>query len=433
MHSPGPRRTIGLTLAGVTVSLLAAGCVGAGGGGGSTASSGSSSSKITPAVPKSGQITLTEYDYYTTPGGITAMQDVIKAFEAKYPNVTIKRQEVPYPSVDKLVTLEEAGNTPNIVIEDQDYLDQYYPGLVPLTTFFSNSFINQFLPGGTQSVMLNGNKYGLQIFGGNDTALIYNKTDFAAAGIKAPPKTWDELLADAKKLTVPAKNRYGFEIAGSQAENSTWQLEPFVWSSGGDLSKPTTAAWNQSMSLWNEMVKKGYMPSAVTGWDQTAEENHFEDNNVAMEINGPWNVPLLQSSKLNWGVAPIPVQQSGQTLQVPVGGEGWTIGKSTKTKEAASAAFLQFAAQDRSLNLKAVNSVGYLPSIKSEISGYSARYPAYSVFADEFQHGRARVYGNNYGQVSAAIQLMIGNVLSGKASVSQGLSTLSTTVSHIKK
>jgi ABC-type glycerol-3-phosphate transport system substrate-binding protein len=65
------------------------------------------------------------------------------------------------------------------------------------------------------------------------------------------------LLADAKKLTVPSKNRYGFEIAGSQAENSTWQLEPFVWSSGGDLSKPTTAAWNQSMSLWNEMVKKG--------------------------------------------------------------------------------------------------------------------------------------------------------------------------------
>src|ERR1700744_2907394 len=145
MHSPGPRRTIGLTLAGAAVSLLAAGCVGAGGGGGSTASSGSSSSKITPAVPKSGQITLTEYDYYTTPGGITAMQNGVKAFEAKYPNVTIKRQEVPYPSVDKLVTLEEAGNPPNIVIEDQDYLDQYYPGLVPLTTFFSNSFIKQFL------------------------------------------------------------------------------------------------------------------------------------------------------------------------------------------------------------------------------------------------------------------------------------------------
>ena len=32
-------------------------------------------------------------------------------------------------------------------------------------------------------------------------ALNYNKPLFKAAGIDGPPKTWDELIADAKELT----------------------------------------------------------------------------------------------------------------------------------------------------------------------------------------------------------------------------------------
>ncbi|WP_027479137.1 ABC transporter substrate-binding protein [Gryllotalpicola ginsengisoli] len=50
--------------------------------------------------------------------------------------------------------------------------------------------------------------------------LYYNKALFKAAGITTPPTTWEEFVADAKKLTDPSKGQYGVAIAGaSYTEN----------------------------------------------------------------------------------------------------------------------------------------------------------------------------------------------------------------------
>ena len=49
--------------------------------------------------------------------------------------------------------------------------------------------------------------------------LYYNKAMFKAAGLN-PPTTWEEMVTDAKKLTDPAKQQYGFSLAaGSYTEN----------------------------------------------------------------------------------------------------------------------------------------------------------------------------------------------------------------------
>jgi multiple sugar transport system substrate-binding protein len=424
------RRTLAFAAAAAVGVFGLAACSSGASNGGDPGAASPAGQTIQPAVGK-GAITLTEYDYYTSTYEQGAIETAINAFEKKYPNVKIERETAPYPGVSKLVTLESAGNTPNIVIEDQDYLAQYYAGLVPLTTFFKPSFINEYLPGGTESATLGGQEYGLQVLGGNDTALIYNKSDFAKAGIKEPPATWAQLEADAAKLTDPKANRYGFAVSGSQQEGSTWQLEPFVWSDGGALSNPSSAPWHQAMDLWTQMIQAGSIPRAVTGWEQTDEESHFLTGNVAMQLNGPWEISQLQQSGIQWGAAPYPTKSPGQTLSVPIGGEAWSVGRSTPEKEAASAAFIQFLTNDTALNVDLTNAMGYLPALKSESATYAAKYPAYAVFADEFKNGKARVYGQNYLKVSTDIQVMIGNVLSGSQSVNQALSTLQSQVSAI--
>jgi multiple sugar transport system substrate-binding protein len=391
---------------------------------------------VPPAVPKTAKITLTEYDYYTPgTGNSVAVKDAIAAFEKMYPNVTIQQQEVPFSGVPKLVDLEAAGKAPNIIIEDQTELDQYYAGIVPMSQFFTPQFIDQFALGSRQTAIQNGTLYGLQVLGGNTLALFYNPTDFANAGIKAPPATWAQLLADAKLLTDPAADRYGFAVSAIANEGATWQLEPFVWSSGGTLGNPDSAAWQQSVGLFSEMVKDGYMPKAVVGWQQGDETTHFIDNNVAMMINGPWNIPgkggLASQNTVKWAVAPIPVQTPGDKLIVPIGGEAWSVGKASPVLEAASAAFIQFVTEDHSLNITLANLGGYLPTIISEVPGYATKYPAYAAFARELLNGRARVYKNSYGQLSIDVQTMIQTVLTGKASVSQALSTLTTQVKAI--
>lgn len=383
---------------------------------------------IPPAVPKNVKITLTEYDYYTVGGETTMVDTAIKAFEAKYPNVTINREEVPYPGITKLVDLEAAGETPNIVIEDPGSgLTEYYAGVVPLTEFFTPAFLAKFTPGSRLAASLDGSLYGLPVLGGDDTALIYNKTDFAKAGITSPPTTWAELLNDAKLLTVPSLHQYGFGVSAVEDEESTWQLEPFVFTAGGTLGNPDSPAWTAAMQLWLTMVKDGYMPLSVTSWHQTDEETHFLANNVAMEINGPWNVPgLLAQSTIKWGAAPIPVQKAGQQLAVPFAGESWSIGKASPVLEAASAAFIQFVTDDTAMNETATHDGGYLPLQSSLIKSYGAKYPPYAVFADELLNSRARVYGNKgaYTQLSSDVQVMIDAVLTQKETIPAALAVL---------
>ena len=61
--------------------------------------------------------------------------------------------------------------------------------------------------------------------------LYYNPKMFKQAGISGPPKTWAELLADAKKLTNPAKKVYGIVIYTAGAALGA----QFVYQAGGSV------------------------------------------------------------------------------------------------------------------------------------------------------------------------------------------------------
>ena len=64
-------------------------------------------------------------------------------------------------------------------------------------------------------------------------ALFYNKDLFSKAGIAAPPKTWDEFEADAKKITALGDGNVGYAMPlgpeEAQAEFSIW-----MFNNGGD-------------------------------------------------------------------------------------------------------------------------------------------------------------------------------------------------------
>lgn len=403
---------------------------------------------ITPAAPKKGTVTISLYNYYGTGNQAIAIKEAISAFEKRYPTVKVVNDIVSgnAAAAQKLITLESANKTPNVIAIDQDYLYEFYPRLLPLKTFFPANFLNKFDAGGLKSATYAGTEYGLQVLGANDTALIYNKTDFAHAGIKAPPKTWAQLLADAKKLTVPSAKRYGFGVSGTQTEESSWQFEPFLWSNGGTLAHLSAPPAVQALTFWQQLVKDGVMPNATASWTQQDVENHFAVNDLAMEINGPWNVPCLQQpatclgssssgapAKINYGVAPIPTRLPKQKLIVPIGGETWEIGQGTTAQEAASALLLQYLTNDTALNVRLTHEMGYMPAIKTESAAFDHTYPAYAVFASELVNGLPRQYGKGeYGAVSALLQVAIGKALTLSESPKAALQTAASGVASVK-
>ena len=65
----------------------------------------------------------------------------------------------------------------------------------------------------------------------DNLAVVYNKTLFAAAGLPEPPPdwTWDELVADAKKLTDPGKKQFGLEFPIDGSETEVWKYIAMLW------------------------------------------------------------------------------------------------------------------------------------------------------------------------------------------------------------
>lgn len=402
---------------------------------------------IAPAAPKSGTVTISLYNYYASGNQAVAIREAIAAFEKRYPTVKVSNDIVSgnATAAQKLITLESANKTPNVIVIDQDYLYEFYPRLVPLKTFFPPSFIDNYDAGGTTSATYDGTQYGLQVLGANDTALIYNKTDFAAAGIKSPPKTWAQLLSDAKKLTVPGK-RYGFGVSGAQTEESSWQFEPWLWSNGGTIGDLNSSKAVQALAFWQELVKDKVMPEATASWSQADVEDHFAVNDLAMQENGPWNVPCLQqpasclgsgskqgaTAKIDYGVAPLPTRLPSQKLIVPIGGETWEIGQGSTAQEAASALLLQYLTGDTTLNVQLTHEMGYMPAIKTETAAFDRTYPAYAVFASELANGQPREYKKNgYGAASALLQVAIGKVLTLSESPQAALNTAAAGVAKI--
>jgi ABC-type sugar transport system permease subunit/ABC-type glycerol-3-phosphate transport system substrate-binding protein len=65
-------------------------------------------------------------------------------------------------------------------------------------------------------------------------ALYYRKDHFLQAGIKSPPKTWDEFYEDSKKLTEAAPGRTGFEMGAGPGGITAYYWDNFLWQAGGD-------------------------------------------------------------------------------------------------------------------------------------------------------------------------------------------------------
>ncbi len=67
-------------------------------------------------------------------------------------------------------------------------------------------------------------------------ALYYNKQIFADAGIAKPPVTWDELIADGKKISAKGKSVLGAE--GSNLSENIHHVFVFGKQHGADFFTP---------------------------------------------------------------------------------------------------------------------------------------------------------------------------------------------------
>lgn len=378
----------------------------------------------------SAHINIVEQDYYGAPTPDTTAPQYLESFFKKYgkthPNVSIKRDSPVSPNYSSLVLSQIAsGAQPDLLMVDNPDLDRLAAAgvLMPLDKLgtIDTSGINA---NNIQETTYDGKLYALPLYT-NTIAIFYNKDLLRKAGITKLPKTWAEFRADAKKAAT--NNTYGFVFSGQTGPGeSTWQFEPWLWSNGGDLTTIGSTKSVQALDYWASLVKSGASPRDVVNWSQSQPIQEFEAGKAAFCENGLWNIPTLQSQfkKLHWGVMQIPTRVAGQTVIPPLGGEVWTIPKTTPARERAAFDVLKEMAKPSNV-LPLAKGLSDVPTRTSLWSNPTWSGPEYTAFLQELKHGRSRTrdLASDYPQVETIIGTATASALIGKTSAQQAFAS----------
>ena len=398
---------------------------------------------LSPATSSAGSdITLTEMDYFNTPGQVAALKLYNKQFEAAHPGVKIKRQYVPFANLNtKLLTQAAARNLPNLLAVDNPFVStMIQTGQVVALSDLKGFSKQGYFPAVINEGLSGGKYYTLPVAGANSIALIYNIPMLREANVK-PPKTWAQLLTAAKALTT--SDRYGIALTCNAAEDTTWQWEPFFWSNGGkfNFSNVASAAGVQALSLWKQLIDDGSASKDCLNWSQTpAASTQFIEGKAAMMVNGPWNFPTLNQNGMfygkQFGIVPVPVRVPGQKVIVPLGGEDWMISKSGDSETQQMAFEYIKGMQTPAMQLKLAKLFGYLPGKIAVAKKYVQQAgPSWKVYVDQTQnaHPRTLGLGVKYPKVSQLVWTAMQAALSGSQSVEDSLKTAQGQISTILK
>jgi multiple sugar transport system substrate-binding protein len=146
------------------------------------------------------------------------VRDMTADFMKANPDIKVNLEFVPYEGLrDKTLLSQGAGGGYDVVLFDVIWPAEYATNnvLIDVTDRITADMKSDIMPGAWTTVDYNGKAYGMPWI--LDTKyLFYNTEMLKKAGIAAPPKTWDELLAQAK--TIKDKGIVEFPIVWSWAQ-----------------------------------------------------------------------------------------------------------------------------------------------------------------------------------------------------------------------
>jgi raffinose/stachyose/melibiose transport system substrate-binding protein len=354
------RRVAGIAVAASAALALAACSPGSNGkSSGTTPASG----PVTTGIDTAKKVTITVTDGWGTTGTGATFGQVVKNFEAKYPNVTVDRQTTDYNSYQQTVNLKLNSPTPPdvMMLETSGYGQGFYGAVSankvqPLDSYAkaygwadrvgSDASLNVFrMDPGQHYLWGAGNLYGVP----EQNAIIgvfYNKSLLKKAGFDSPPTTFadfEKTLAGAKAHGVTGIEESSTFIHTEMAlwgafANSAGQVNDWVYGASGTFADPANLKAAQTMRDWNA---KGYFESGAVGTSDNDAAAAFLGGKAMYYIEGSWMAGGVEGSlKADGGWFAMP-SVSGSS---PVGGGPTTplvIPAGSKHKDVA-AEFLNF-------------------------------------------------------------------------------------------
>jgi multiple sugar transport system substrate-binding protein len=353
-------------------------------------------------------VTITYWQYFYQ-SKVDLMNDLIQQFEAQNPGIKVEQVTFPYETYQqKVAAAVPAGEGPDAINLYYGWLPLWvksgYIQPLPASDFSSDFFAKTFYPFVAASVNFGGKNYSVPT-AVRTLALIYNKRLFREAGLdpNLPPRTLDELLADAKKLSKYDSQGNLVQsglLMQPNGQGHVWirevlfrQFGAIPYSADGRKVTYNSAAGIQAFQWYTDRITKdkvGY-PNFSTD-DVTA----FTAQKAAMNIDGSFRIATLNAIKnLEWGAAELPTYNGIKSNFASF----WTnaiVNGVTGAKLDAAVKFLKFLASPE-VQDQWLQKVGELPATPS-LSDKYRNDPVVSVFLKGLAYAHATSYVDEAGQ-----------------------------------
>ncbi|WP_405581617.1 ABC transporter substrate-binding protein [Streptomyces sp. NBC_01190] len=374
------------------ISLLASACTG------------QSSSTASDDATK--DVTINFWHGWSAPNELKAINDNIARFEKAYPNIHVKVQA--NITDDKINQALRTGGdkAPDVVSSfTTDNVGQFCSSgaMADLTPFLKKDGID---PAATfpkpmlEYTQFQGKRCTLPLLG-DAYGLYYNKKEFAAAGISAPPKTLSEFKADALKLTKSKGDSYsqlgfmpdfhGYESTPGHFA-AQWGVQYF---DANGKSQVATDPGFASMFDWQQGMVKSLGGFAKlekyrnTFGDEFGAKNPLHTGQVAMGIDGEWRLGMAKDAGVtDLGVAPFPVPDDQASTYGKGYLSGTIIGVSNQSaKKNAAWELVKFMTTDTDAVVSFANAIHNVPSTLAALKSPKLdQDPGFKTFIDIAQN-----------------------------------------------
>jgi len=332
------------------VAMAATSLVGCGGSGDSGKDTDTAKSSEKGSDEEKVELTIWETsrnkdDWYTS---------MEKKFLEEHPNITLNKVVKEGDPGNEFYQAVASGTAPDLVNCSFTMMDSYITSgiLEPLNQYtdewdewgnFTKEYVDMFTKDG--KVYGVPNQVAPMLFG-------YNKALFEEAGIKEPPKTWDEAVEVAKKINDPDNQVAGY--ATLAAEWTEWFFQYYVWQAGGDLTKEnedgtaeltfTDPAVIKAAEYYQKLKSEGVLQSDLTLKFSDLVTNFGLGKIGMMPFAGDW-----VSEAITKGIAPDdiglclpPAGPSGKQTTA-IGGDCWVINaKADQAKKDAAWEYIKY-------------------------------------------------------------------------------------------
>lgn len=396
-----------VVVAGMAIAGLALGACGGGTGAGSAA--GGNASGGGGKGPTTIKLVAAEYSKEHTKAFWDAFA---KTYKQKTGN-TLDVQIVSWDNIDQQSSTMIQNNQAPDILNLNAYASYAKDGLLyssdeVLPASVKSDILDTFVKYGTYQ----GKFYGFPDLS-SARALFYNKAIFKQAGIANPPKTWDELEADAKKIAATGNVGYALPLGPeeSQGEFSMW-----LFNNGGDWKSGGKWTINsdknvQTLTFLKKLTDEKLTQNNPARTNRADAFDLFKSGKAGMVIGfSPLAADLDKSKKVDYGVAPFPTNDNTESKTFGV--TDYLMAFKKPGNQAAVKAFYDLYYQPDHVNTFIKNE-GFLPVTKSGVQQFQSD-PKLKVYLETLPNARLTPTDDpTWDKVKLAVQQNLGKATTG--------------------